>query len=151
MIGRNNFFFHLLIRVRVFCSPVKTTIRLFTLNESSVLTSRMEKHFIQQGIELWALFITSQWLNAKLFSYWSYEFENFWPVFTLAKTEGFGWGPSLILLTTKILRSFLFPIRVNIDGQFFKVDDCSLLNTEGFGLGGAFSSSLSSISSAKIC
>ena len=56
-------------------------------------------------------------------------------ILILIKTEGFSRGTSLILLTTKNLRSLLSLIRVNIYGQFSTRDDCSLLNTEDFGFG----------------
>jgi len=59
MIGRNNFFFlRLLVRVRVFLLTFEDTVFLFTLNEPSVFTYRLEKRFIQEGIELRTSFMT---------------------------------------------------------------------------------------------
>ena len=110
-------------------------MRLFTRNEPSVLTSKVESRFIREGIELRTSFVSPRRLNTEPLNFWEDVFEGSIPFLILLNTEGFGCAPIL----------------VKTDARLVELDDCNLSNTEVLLLGGSSSFSLSSISSAEMC
>jgi len=110
-------------------------VHLLTLNEPSVLTSRVENRFICEGVKPYTSFVSPRRLNTKLLSSYDGALKGFVPFLILLNSEGF--SRALML--------------VNIDGRLIELDGWNLSNVEILVLDGSSSFSLPSISSAKMC
>ena len=123
---------------------MKTTVRLFTLSEPSVLTSRVDKRFIREGTLLWTSIVWPRRPNTEAFSCECDKLGDSSLDLILVKTGGLDCVPAFNLQKTEGLDILLS----NTEMCLCEVEDCSLLNTEDFGLFLASSSSLSVVSSA---
>jgi len=84
--------------------------------------------------------------NTEAFSSEHDELGKYLLDFFLVKTEGFDYVSTFNLQNTEDFTILLFPILSNTEVRLCEVEDCSLLNTEDFGLFLTSSSSLSVVS-----
>jgi len=130
--------------------PVKTIVRLFTLSEPSMLTSRVDRHFIRAGMALWTSFFLPRRPNTEVFSCECDELGNSSLDLILVKTEGLDCVLIFNLQKIEGLNILFFPTLLNTEVRPCEVEDYSLLNTKDFGLFLTSSSSLSVVSFAAM-
>jgi len=107
---------------------------LSTLREPLVSTSKVETHFMSEGMKLYTPSVLPRWLNIELLAYTGDELDDFSPPVIYVKVKDLSYLSPFSLWNTKGLRALSFPFLLNTEGHCYDIDSCNQSNTDGFNL-----------------
>ena len=112
---------------------VKTTVCLYTLNELSVFTSKVNKHFISEGIELYTSFSLLRRPNVNPLTCGHDELKDSLLNLILVKTNGLCYVPRFNLWKIKDFGVLSFPTLLNTKKHYCEVKHYNIPDTKDFG------------------
>jgi len=112
--------------------------------------SKVEMHFMGEGMRLWTSFTSPKWLNTEFPACTGDKLNDFSLILILVKTEGLDYLPPFSLQNTEDLGILSFPILLNTKGHYYDGEDYSLSNIDGFELDVALSLASSLASSVMM-